>query len=185
MSNYRRAKTPGGSYFFTVVTYRRQPLLTLADGRVILREMVREVRRNHPFTIDAWVLLPEHLHCIWTLPPGDADYSTRWGIIKGGFSRQARELFRNPEWINRSKAKHRESTVWQRRFWEHRIRDQEDFNRHFDYVHWNPVKHGHVARVGDWPYSTFHKYAAQGLYQLDWGGSGIDLWVPERFADIP
>jgi putative transposase len=86
---------------------------------------------------------------------------------------------------NQSKAKHRESTLWQRRFWEHEIRDQEDFNRHFDYIHWNPVKHGHVARIIDWPYSTFHKYVAQGVYSSDWGGDGIDQWIPDRFADIP
>ena len=157
MSNYRRAKTPGGSYFFTVVTYRRQPLLTLAESRAIPRSMIRETRQKHPFVIDAWVLLPEPLHCIWTLPPGDTDYSTRWGIIKGGFSKQARKLFQRPEWINRSKAKHRESTIWQRRFWEHEIRDQDDFNRHFDYIHWNPVKHRQVAPAIDWPYSTFHQ----------------------------
>ena len=185
MSNYRRAKTPGGSYFFTVVTDRRQPLLTLAESRAILRSMIRETRQKHPFAIDAWVLLPEHLHCIWTLPPGDTDYSTRWGIIKGGFSKQARKLFRRPEWINRSKAKHRESTIWQRRFWEHEIRDQDDFNRHFDYIHWNPVKHRHVARAVDWPYSTFHQYVAQGVYLANWGGDGIDRWIPDAFADIP
>ena len=116
---YHRARTPGGSCFFTVVTFRRQPLLAHPESRRILREIVRETRGKYPFVIDAWVLLPEHMHCIWTLPPGDADYSTRWGIIKSGFSNQARELFRRPEWISPSKSKHRESTIWQRRFWEH------------------------------------------------------------------
>jgi putative transposase len=185
MSNYRRAKMPGGCYFFTVVTYRRQPLLIHPESRRILRESILETRRDHPFVIEAWVLLPEHMHCLWSLPPGDSDYSTRWSIIKGRFSKRARELFRRPEWLNESKAKHRESTLWQRRFWEHEIRDQEDFNRHFDYVHWNPVKHGHVTRSADWPYSTFHRYALQGLYPPNWGGNGMDHWSPGKFAEPP
>ena len=113
MSNYRRAQMPGGSYFFTVVTYRRQRLLAHPESRRILREAIRRVRQRLPFTIDAWVLLPEHIHCIWTLPLGDADFSTRWGLIKAGFSKEARELFRRESWMNASKAKHRESTVWQ------------------------------------------------------------------------
>ena len=106
-------------------------------------------------------------------------------MIKASFSEQARKLFRRPEWINRSKARQRESTIGQRRFWEHEIRDQDDFNRHFDYIHWNPVKHRHVARAVDWPYSTFHQYVAQGLYLANWGGDGIDRWIPDAFADIP
>jgi putative transposase len=170
MSNYRRAQTPGGSYFFTVVTYRRRPLLTHAESRRILHNVIAQVRSEYPFQVDAWVLLPEHLHCIWTLPPGEADFSKRWGLIKAGFSKQARDLFRREAWINPSRAKHRESTIWQRRFWEHQIRNEEDFNRHIDYIHWNPVKHGHVARVADWPYSTFHRFVEKGIYSLDWGG---------------
>ena len=170
MSNYRRAQTPGGSYFFTVVTYRRQPLLVDPESRRILRTIIQQVRKEYPFTIDAWVLLPEHMHCMWTLPTGDADYSKRWGLIKAGFSKATQALLKRPEWINRSKAKHRESTIWQRRFWEHQIRDQEDFNRHMDYIHWNHVKHGHVSRVADCPFSTFHRYAAQGVYPPDWTG---------------
>lgn len=170
MSNYCRAQSPGGSYFFTVVTYRRQPLLTRPESRRILREAIRQAQQRMPFTIDAWVLLPEHLHCIWTLPQGDSDFSKRWGLIKAGFSKAARELFRQELWINTSKAKQRESTVWQRRFWEHQLRDQADFNRHVDYVHWNPVKHGLVAHAVDWPYSTFHRYVAKGIYPADWGG---------------
>lgn len=98
------------------------------------------MRKEYPFVIDAWVLLPEHMNCIWTLPPGDRDFSKRWGIIKAQFSKAAKGLLRREAWINESKAKHRESTVWQRRFWEHQIRDQDDFNRHVEYIHWNPVK---------------------------------------------
>jgi putative transposase len=135
MSNYRRAQTPGGSYFFTVVTYRRQALLLHPESRHILRQVIRRVRKEYPFVIDAWVLLPEHMHCIWTLPPGDSDFSKRWGIIKAQFSKAAKGLLRCKAWINASKAKHRESTVWQRRFWEHQIRDQDDFNRHVEYIY--------------------------------------------------
>ena len=126
MSQYRRVRTLGGSYFFTVVTYRRQRLLIHPDSRRILREVVQEVRREYPFVIDAWVLLPDHTHCVWTLPEGDSDYSKRWGLIKARFSKRANELFKREEWMNKSKIKHRESTIWQRRFWEHSIRDQDE-----------------------------------------------------------
>ena len=117
--NYRRTHSPGATLFFTVVTYRRRPLLTLTESRQMLRRVIIEVRGQHPFDIDAWVLLPEHIHCTWTLPPGDRDFSKRWGLIKAGFSKQADPLFHRPDWITQSKAKHRESTISQRRFWEH------------------------------------------------------------------
>jgi putative transposase len=123
MPNYRRTNSPGATIFFTVVTYRCRPLLTLTESREMLRRVIIEVRRQHPFDIDAWVLLPEHIHCIWTLPPGDRDFSKRWGLIKAGFSKQAHPLFHRSEWITQSKVKHRESTIWQRRFWEHQVRD--------------------------------------------------------------
>ncbi len=170
MSQYRRMRTEGGSYFFTVVTYRRQPLLIHPESRQILRTAIQQVRQVYPFEIEAWVLLPEHTHCVWTLPAGDSDYSKRWGMIKAAFSKQTRHLFRREEWMNKSKIKHRESTIWQRRFWEHQIRNQEDFNRHVDYIHWNPVKHGHVVRVVDWPFSTFHRYVRAGMYPESWCG---------------
>jgi len=169
MSFYRRAQTTGGTYFFTVVTYHRRPLLIQPESRRILHETINQVRKAYPFDIDAWVLLPEHLHCVWTLPPSDADFSTRWGLIKAGFTKQARELFHKEEWINLSKEKHREGTIWQRRFWEHEIRDDKDFHNHINYVHYNPVKHGLVRRVRDWPYSTFHRYVRTDVYPVDWG----------------
>ncbi len=183
MSQYHRVRMEGGSYFFTVVTYRRQPLLTQPESRQILREVVQQVRQEYPFVIDAWVLLPEHMHCIWTLPPGDSDYSKRWGLIKAGFSKRARDLFRRDEWMNTSKAKHRESTIWQRRFWEHQIRDQEDFNRHVDYVYWNPVKHGYVARVADWPFSTFHRDVRAGIYPELWCGGDAATIETDNFGE--
>lgn len=174
MSNYRRAWMSGGTYFFTVVTYKRQEFLTTSTSRQILREVINEVRQSHPFTIKAWVLLPEHLHCIWALPENDQDYSKRWGLIKAKFSKTVKD-FHHDEWLTDSKRKHRESTLWQRRFWEHFIRDEEDLIRHMDYIHFNPVKHGLVPQVKEWPYSTFHRYVAEGVYSLEWGdGLKID-----------
>ncbi len=170
MSRYRRADTPGGTYFFTVVTYRRREILTIPESRAILREVLNTVKQRHPFTIDAWVLLPDHLHSIWTLPAGDKDYAKRWGMIKSGFSKQAKNLFHREEWMNETKIKRRESTIWQRRYWEHQIRNEDDYRKHMDYLHINPVKHGLVKRVVDWPYSTFHRYTKLGVYPDDWCG---------------
>ena len=193
MSRYRRADTPGGTYFFTVVTYRRRTILTAPESRAILREVIDRVKQRHPFTIDAWVLLPEHLHCIWTLPPGDKDYSKRWGMIKAGFSKQAKDLFHHDEWMNASKTRRREVTIWQRRFWEHQIRDEEDYQKHMDYLYFNPVKHGLVKHVNDWPYSTFHRYMKKGVYPEDWCGvvelepswySSVDSWLERIGKEI-
>lgn len=167
MSHYRRADTAGSSYFFTVVTYRRQPILCDQPLRNALREAIESVRAARPFVIDAWVLLPDHLHCVWTLPQGDADFSTRWAIIKRSVSLACAE-YRRDEWMNPSKTKHRESTIWQRRFWEHQIRDENDYARHIDYIHHNPVKHGHAQHPIDWPYSTLHRYVREGIYPADW-----------------
>ena len=172
MPNYRRAKTPGGTYFFTVVTYQRREILTDPESRAILREVINTVRRRYPFIIDAWVLLPDHIHSIWTLPTGDNDYSKRWGMVKAGFSKQAKTRFHREEWINNSKAKRNEGTIWQRRFWEHQIRDDSDYRRHMDYLHYNPIKHGLVKNVIDWPHSTFHRYVKNGVYPEDWCGVG-------------
>ena len=170
MSHYRRADTAGATYFFTVVTYRRQTILCDEWVRQALRDAVVSVREKRPFMIDAWVLLPDHVHCIWTLPPGDADFSMRWSMIKRQVSVTCSSLYKRPEWINPSKRKHRESTFWQRRYWEHQIRDESDFRRHVDYIHYNPVKHGLCQRAVGWPHSTFHRYVAQGVYSADWGG---------------
>ena len=168
MSRYRRAKTAGSSYFFTVVAYRRQSILCDKAIRNALRASIETVRVTRPFVIDAWVLLPDHLHCVWTLPDGDADFSTRWMMIKRAVSLACREDYRRADWVTASKLKHRESTSWQRRFWEHQIRDENDFARHVDYIHFNPVKHGYVQRAVDWPHSTFHRYVRDGVYAHDW-----------------
>ncbi|GMR00740.1 MAG: transposase [Gammaproteobacteria bacterium] len=156
MSHYRRANTQGGSYFFTVVSYRRQAVLCDEPIRYALRKAIQETRLKYPFSIDAWVLMPDHLHCIWRLPEGDRDYSKRWSLIKRSISIICADSYNKQKWLNGSKKKHRESTLWQRRFWEHQIRDQQDFNRHLDYIHYNPVKHGLCERADAWPYSTLH-----------------------------
>jgi putative transposase len=171
MVQYRRSRLPGGTYFFTVA---------LADRRSDL--LVREIdalRRAHaatmhrwPFRIDASVVLPEHLHAIWTLPAGDADYPGRWRAIKAAFVKQLRNagtlVARNPRG---------EAPVWQRRFWEHTIRDEEDLQRHIDYIHFNPVKHGHADRPRAWPHSSIHRFIARGQLPEDWGAPApaIDL----------
>jgi putative transposase len=175
MSQYRRANTPGATYFFTLITYRRQTILCDTPIREALREAIIAVRNTRPFVVDAWVLLPDHLHCIWTLPVDDADFSQRWASIKRKVSIKCGESYKRLDWVTQSKRKHRESTIWQRRFWEHQIRDDKDFQRHVDYIHWNPVKHGHVTQVSDWPYSTFHRYVKQNIYSHNWGGVKDDV----------
>ncbi len=169
MPTFIRSRMSGGTFFFTVVTYRRREILTDPKGIVILRRVISEVRQEHPFSIDGWVLLPDHMHCIWTLPEGDDDYSQRWGLIKARFSRSTRTLFHCNNLMTNSKERHRECSIWQRRFWEHQIRDEKDLHAHLDYVHYNPVKHGMVVNVANWPYSTFHRYVKQGLYPVNWG----------------
>jgi REP element-mobilizing transposase RayT len=265
MPNYRRAAIPGGTYFFTLVTYRRQKILCHENIRAALRDAINTTRTKLPFTIDAMVLLPDHLHAIWTLPENDHAYSARWSMIKrlvtqrvggvvgahgapyvmpsagvagahgapygnrgdgvvgcavrtditagrddgavGCAVRTDINTGRGDDFVgcaartdinyengggddfvgcavrtdnshaapvSQSRKKRREGTIWQRRFWEHRVRDQADLNRCLDYLHWNPVKHEIVSRVADWPYSTFHRYVREGVYAQDWGGQGID-----------
>ncbi len=173
MSNYKRLKSEGGTFIFTVVTYKRHPVFDKPECIKHLRASILETRRTYPFHIDAWVLLPDHMHCIWTLPDRDNNYSRLWGLIKQGFTKRAIDSL--PDFTNSlSRIKHRESSVWQRRFWEHEIRNDEDFNNHINYIHYNPVKHGHVTRVQDWPFSTFHRYVKEGVYPADWAGDGAD-----------
>lgn len=149
--------------------------MTLPEARSALRASIDDVRRQHQFCIDGWVLLPHHLHCIWTLPEGDNDFSKRWGLIKAGFTKRTKLLFHNKAWMNESKSRKRESTIWQRRFWEHEIRDDRDYRIHMDYLHFNPVKHDLVKQVIEWPYSTFHRYMDKGVYPKDWGGGGVEF----------
>ena len=168
MTQYRRIYTPGASWFFTVNLAVRENNHLLVEQVHLLREAFLYVKKRQPFDINAVVIMPDHLHCIWTLPEGDADYSGRWSLLKGYFSRG----IPRGEAVSKSKIKRRERNIWQRRFWAHLITDQEDFNSHFDYIHWNPVKHGWVESVKDWPYSSFQRFVDKGVYPVDWGHSG-------------
>lgn len=170
MPEYRRIKVKGGTYFFTVVTFGRQPILTAEHVRAALREGIQEVRQSLPFSIDAWVLLPDHLHAIWTLPEKDDNFASRWAVIKRTVSQRCGSWDGIGRTINDSLCRRGERGIWQRRYWEHLIRDELDLQRHLDYLHWNPVKHGYVKRVIDWPYSTFHRFVTRGIYSPDWGG---------------
>jgi len=165
MANYRRNFVPGGSFFFTVnLAERRRRLLTTHID--LLRRAFRYVRRRHPFQIEAIVVLPDHLHAVWTLPQDDADFARRWRLIKSTFSHS----LPTGERISASRARKGERGIWQRRYWEHTLRDEADFARHVDYIHFNPVKHGHVTRVRDWPHSSFQRMVKLGIYPLDWAG---------------
>jgi putative transposase len=166
MPDYRRAWHPGGTYFFTVNLLQRHGSNLLVRYIEWLRASVQAVRHLHPFHIHGWVVLPDHLHCVIELPDGDADYATRWRLIKSGFSKK----LPNTERRSPVRIARRERGIWQRRYWEHLVRDEADFQAHMDYVHFNPVKHGLVRKVANWPHSTFHRLVEQGIYPLDWGG---------------
>jgi putative transposase len=169
MPEYRRAKIEGSVFFFTVVLADRSSKF-LYDEVERLRSTYRTVQQRRPFETIAICVLPDHIHALWALPDGDADFSTRWNLIKGGFSRGLEAMPRST-----SKVGKREKGIWQRRYWEHAIRDDADLERHVDYIHFNPVKHEHVTRVADWPHSSFHRYVERGLLAADWGGDMQDI----------
>jgi putative transposase len=173
MTDYRRSIIPGGSYFFTVNLADRSAKL-LTDHIDALRAAFRYAHSRHRFVVEAIVILPDHLHAIWTLPNGDADFALRWRLIKANFSR----ALPPNEPVSSSRARRRERGIWQRRYWEHAIRDEADYMRHIEYIHINPVKHGHVARVRDWPYSSFHQMVSLGILTEDWAGD-----LEERKSD--
>jgi putative transposase len=164
MVRYRRNFVPGGTYFFTVTLEDRRSS-ALVDHAPALRAAFRTARKERPFAIDAIVILPDHLHAILTLPSGDSDFPGRWRRIKGHFSTS---LIRKGATVKRHS--NGDNALWQRRFWEHTVRSDDDFARHVDYIHFNPVKHGLVSRVFDWPYSSFHRYVRQGVLPEDWAG---------------
>ena len=169
MSSYVRPKSLGATVFFTVAVAQRGSDV-LVQEIVALRHAIRATRVNRPFQIDAWVVLPDHLHCIWTLPEGDADYSTRWKEIKSGFTKTLGRV--GPR--SASKVGKGEAGIWQRRFWDHHIRDADDFATHLRYCWWNPVKHGFVKRPVDWPLSSIHRDIRLGQVEPEWAGIGVD-----------
>lgn len=166
MPEYLRIFHPGGTYFFTTVTYNRRPIFGSPIARELFGDAFRAAQQRYPFRIDAICLLPDHIHCIWTLPEGDADYPKRWGLIKSFFTHRFKDEAQGQSSRIPSRDKRRERNVWQRRYWAHLIVDEADFEHHFDYIHFNPVKHGLVESVGDWEWSSYHRYVELGWYSL-------------------
>lgn len=164
MSNYRRANLAGGYYFFTVLTYNRRKILVDSRTRECLRKAWQKTRTKYPFEITAMCLLPEHVHCIWRLPEGDNDFSTRWRLIKRYFTKDYLDAGGKELKQSDSRKGKGEKGVWQRRFWEHQIRDEQDLQNHIDYIHYNPLKHSLVKTVEEWPWSTYHKFVKNGFY---------------------
>lgn len=164
MRTYKRTRIPGATYFFTVNLAERHGNDLLTKHIDVLREAFRVIKQIHPFTIEAMVVLPDHLHCLWRLPPDDDNFPMRWRLIKAYFSR----MLATDETVSASRKRKGERGIWQRRYWEHVIRDERDLQNHLDYIHYNPVKHGHVNQVIDWPHSSFHRYVARGAYPENW-----------------
>ena len=169
MSNYRRPHVFGGTFFITQVTYQREPWLCCDVARKALREGIERVRVKYPFVIDAFVLLPDHFHCLWSLTADDQDFSVRLRLIKTYVTKHYGQALGVNREVSLSRKKRGESNLWQRRFWEHLIRDEQDFAKHCDYIHDNPVRHGFCENPQDWQYSSIHRFIAQGIYPQDWG----------------
>ena len=165
---YRRLKVEGASYFFTVVTFERRKLFGEPEAVELLNEAIFRVRNRHPFDLEALVVLPDHLHALWQMPPNDASYSMRWRLVKEAFTRSYMRRFGIPDATPTQQGRG-EQTVWQRRFWEHLIRDDSDFAAHLDYIHLNPVHHGLSRSPEDWPHSTFKQWVGRGAYEPGWG----------------
>jgi putative transposase len=185
MADYRRNYVAGGTFFFTLVVHERHPLFSSALARRLLRESIQRVHRNYPFELFAICLLPDHLHTVWILPPDDRNYPTRLRRIKEEFTAGWVE---QGDWegnVSPSRSKKGERGIWQRRYWEHTVRDEDDLERCVDYVHWNPRKHGLVRRVQDWPWSTFHRFVRLGQYGIHWGGTDpcLDGKQPDQWGE--
>jgi putative transposase len=178
MSEYRRYFVPGGTYFFTVVTENRWRLFEQESARRLLGAVMRECAVRFPWSTVAIVLLPDHLHALWTLPPGDDRYSLRWRWIKREFTRGWLALGGSEEQRSRSRQREQRRGVWQRRFWEHTIQDDADLENHADYIHYNPVKHGLAQQPNDWPWSSFRRWVQTGHYGANWAATGSGLLVP-------
>ena len=169
MPDYRRVYTPDGAVFLTLVTFNRRPIFAVPENVKRLRWAMATVKAEMPFDVTAAVILPDHMHFLWTLPPEDGNYSKRVGRLKVLFTQALRGKHALPQDVSISRQKHRESDVWQRRFWEHTIRDEADWIGHFNYLHYNPVKHGLVACPHEWEFSSFRRFVAAGVYGEDWG----------------
>lgn len=168
MSNYRRLYRTGKTYFFTLVTHNRQKIFNNETARLMFRQAIESEQKQRPFDMPAIVLMPEHLHCVWQLPESDSDFSVRWACIKKDFTKCWLAQGGRECPISEYRTKYRERGVWQRRFWEHMIRDEDDYMRHVNYIHYNPVKHGLVSCPHHWQYSSFHRWMADGYYAEDW-----------------
>jgi len=175
---YRRAFVPGGTFFFTVVTFARQPIFSQPLAVRLLGSVLRRCLSRWPATVNAIVLLPDHCHTIWTLPPGDSEYPKRIGWIKKEFTTRSLSIGGTEGEVSAGKGRQRRRGVWQPRYWEHTIEDDDDFQAHFDYVHWNPVKHGYVRCPREWPHSSFHRWVRHGVYPEHWGCYTVDHGTP-------
>ncbi len=165
---YRRSTVPGASYFFTLITHQRKQLFSDQTNVNRWQAAVTKVQLTRPFAVEAEVVMPDDLHMIWTLPETDADYATRIRLVKTAFTKEFPTTAGGGT-LSASRASKGERDVWQRRYWEHLIRDEKDFKAHLDYIHINPVKHRLVARPGDWPHSTFGIWLAREAYEPWWG----------------
>lgn len=187
MPEYRRMDAPGGTFFLTWVTQDRRPVLQSAKNVARLRAAVAEVKQRHPFEVLGAVILPDHVHFLWELPSGDGDFSKRVGMVKVAFTRAGRATGKDGPTGSRSRERHREAGIWQRRFWEHTIRDENDLAAHMDYIHYNPVKHGLASCPHAWPYSSFGKWVSEGRYDRDWacccGGRTVSAPCFDAIAD--
>ena len=184
MPDYRRWFREGGTYFFTVVTFNRQKIFNNAHARSALHHAITEVRTLRPFEMLGIVLLPNHCHCIWKMVDDDDNFSVRWGMIKRRFSKLWLSSNNRDIPVSKSRTKRGERGVWQRRFWEHLIKDRRDFAKHMDYIHYNPVKHGYVKCPHQWEHSSFHRWVKEGVYKSDWQCQCQDDKKPPDFGDI-
>lgn len=170
---YKRLFIPGVTYFFTVVTHQRRPILNNDHAIKILKQALQTVRANHPFDIDAIVVLPDHVHCIWTLPENDIHYAKRWRLIKTWFTKHCDPALRVA--MDASRKKRNQQAIWQHRYWEHMIRDETDLQNHIAYIHYNRVKRGYAKSASDWPHSSFHRYVKNGLLEVNWGEGDMNI----------
>jgi putative transposase len=184
MSDYRRWFVAGGSFFFTVVVHGRRRLFDQPRSVTLLGNVMRDCLARWPVTVNAIVLLPDHLHAIWTLPPGDAEYPKRWGWIKKEFTKRWLADLGHDHSISVARRRERRRGIWQPRYWEHTLENEDDFERHFDYIHWNPVKHGYVRCPHEWPHSSFHRCVERGVYDRQWGCFSTTPPASFQFADI-